>query len=292
MTMERIDRRGFLAGLGVAVGAAALGPRFSQAAGDKPAVRRGTDVVELGRTGIKTSVLGIGTGTVGGSQQLAMGQQGFARLVRHALERGIRYIDTADMYQMHTFVRLALQGVPRDKYFIQTKTVARHPEVAKADIERFRRELRLETLDSVLMHCMTTGTWPQDMRPVMDVLQQAKQRGRVRAVGVSCHGLKPLAASVDCDWIDVQLARINPFGAKMDGKPEEVAPLLKKMHAKGRGVLGMKIYGEDGLGSRQRRLESLRYVLHLGCVDAFTIGFRSIAELDETLELIEAALAG
>ncbi len=289
--MERIDRRGFLAGLGMAVGAATLGGRFAQGAGDKPAVRRGTDVVVLGRSGIKTSVLGIGTGTVGGSQQLAMGQEGFTRLVRHALERGIRYIDTADMYQMHTFVRLALQGVPRDKYFIQTKTMARHPEVAKADIERFRRELRVETLDSVLMHCMTTGTWPQDMRPVMDVLQQAKQRGRIRAVGVSCHGLEPLAASVDCDWIDVQLARINPFGEKMDGKPEEVAPLLKKMHAKGRGVLGMKIYGEDGLGSRQRRLESLRYVLHLGCVDAFTIGFRSIAELDETLELIEEALA-
>lgn len=290
--MEKVNRRGFLAELGMALGAATLGPRLGQAAGDKPAIRRGTDVVVLGRSGIKTSVLGIGTGTVGGSQQLAMGQEGFTRLVRHAVERGIRYIDTADMYQMHTFVRLALQGVPRDKYFIQTKTMARHPEVAKADIERFRRELRVETLDTVLMHCMTTGTWPQDMRPVMDVLQQAKQRGRVRAVGVSCHGLEPLAASVDCDWIDVQLARINPFGEKMDGKPEEVAPLLQKMHAKGRGMLGMKIYGENGLGSRQRRLESLRYVLRLGCIDAFTIGFRSIAELDETLELIEEALAG
>ncbi len=290
--MDMMNRRGFLAGLGLAVGTATLGRRLSPAAESKPTVRRGSDLVVLGRSGIKTSVLGIGTGTVGGSQQLAMGQEGFTRLVRHALERGIHYIDTADMYQMHTFVRLALQGVPRDKYFIQTKTMARHPEVAKADLERFRRELRVETLDSVLMHCMTTGTWPQDMRPVMDVLQQAKQRGRVRAVGVSCHGLEPLAASVDCDWIDVQLARINPFGEKMDGKPEQVAPLLQKMHAKGRGVLGMKIYGEDGLGSRQRRLESLRYVLHLGCVDAFTIGFRSIAELDETLELIEEALAG
>lgn len=290
--MDMMNRRGFLAGVGLAVGAATLGQRFSPAAENKPAVRRGTDVVVLGRSGIKTSVLGIGTGTVGGSQQLAMGQEGFTRLVRHALERGIRYIDTADMYQMHTFVRLALQGVPRDKYFIQTKTMARHPEVAKADIERFRRELRVETLDCVLMHCMTTGTWPQDMRPVMDVLQQAKQRGRIRAVGVSCHGLEPLAASVDCDWIDVQLARINPFGEKMDGKPEEVAPLLQQMHAKGRGMLGMKIYGENGLGDRQRRLQSLRYVLHLGSIDAFTIGFRSIAELDETLELIEQALVG
>jgi hypothetical protein len=61
------------------------------------------------------------------------------------------------------------------------------------------------------------------------------------------------------------------------------------MHAKGRGVLGMKIYGESGFGSRAKRLESLKYVLGLGCVDAFTIGFTSTRQLDETLELIEQA---
>ncbi len=285
--MHTINRRDFLAGLGAAAATMAGGLGF--AAEDRPAVKRGNDVVTLGRTGIKTTILGLGTGTLGGSQQLALGQEGFTRLVRHALDRGLRYIDTADAYHMHLFVRLALQGVPRDRYFLQTKTTARHPEVAKADIERFRRELRVETLDTVLMHCMTTGSWPTDMRPVMDVLDEAKRRGRVRAVGISCHGFEPLAASVACDWIDVQLVRINPFGAKMDGKPEEVAPLVQQMHAKGRGVLGMKIFGEDGLGSREKRLESLKYVLGLGCVDAFTIGFRSIQELDETLELIELA---
>ncbi|MCR4415307.1 MAG: aldo/keto reductase [Thermoguttaceae bacterium] len=285
--MHTINRRDFLAGLGAAAATMAGGLGF--AAEDRPAVKRGNDLVALGRTGIKTTILGMGTGTVGGSQQLALGQEGFTRLVRHGLERGLRYIDTADAYHMHLFVRLALQGVPRDRYFLQTKTTARHPEVAKADIERFRRELRVETLDTVLMHCMTTGSWPTDMRPVMDVLDEAKRRGRVRAVGISCHGLEPLAASVACDWVDVQLVRINPFGAKMDGKPEEVAPLVQQMHAKGRGVLGMKIFGEDGLGSREKRLQSLKYVLGLGCVDAFTIGFRSIQELDETLELIELA---
>jgi aryl-alcohol dehydrogenase-like predicted oxidoreductase len=285
--MHLINRRDFLAGLGAAAATMAGGLSFS--AEERPTVKHGNDLVALGRTGIKTSILGLGTGTVGGSQQLALGQESFTRLVRHGLERGLRYIDTADAYHMHLFVRLALQGVPRDRYFLQTKTTARHPEVAKADIERFRRELRVETLDTVLMHCMTTGSWPTDMRPVMEVLDEAKRRGRVRAVGISCHGLEPLAASVACDWIDVQLVRINPFGAKMDGKPEEVAPLVQQMHAKGRGVLGMKIFGEDGLGSREKRLQSLKYVLGLGCVDAFTIGFRSIQELDETLELIELA---
>lgn len=248
-------------------------------------------MVTLGRTGIKTSVLGIGTGTVGGREQRNMGTDGFTKMVREALDRGVHYIDTADNYHTHVFVQIALQGVPREKYFIQTKTRAQTAEVARADIERFRRELRVDYLDTVLMHCMTTGDWPTQMRPVMDVLYEEKQKGRIKAIGVSCHGWDPLAASVETDWCDVQLVRINPFGLKMDGKPEDVAAAVKKMHDAGRGIIGMKIYGENGLESREQRLQSLKWVLGLGCVDCFTIGFSKIEQIDETLQLIAEALA-
>jgi aryl-alcohol dehydrogenase-like predicted oxidoreductase len=270
------------------VGAAALGARVAPAAAQAKS-RKGSDLVTLGRSGLKTTVLGIGTGTTGGRQQLKLGQYGFTALVRHALDRGIRYIDTADMYSTHLFVRFALEGVARDKYFIQTKTRALHPEVAKADIDRFRRELKVDRIDSLLMHCMTKASWATDMRPVMDALEEAKHKGRVGAVGISCHGWEPLAASPACQWTDVQLARINPFGAVMDAKPEQVVGVLKQLHDSGRGVLGMKIYGETGFDSREKRLASLKYVLGLGCVDAFTIGFVSPAQIDETLALIEQA---
>lgn len=288
--MMDVSRRTFLAGM-AAIGGAALTGKWSFGHPHMPELKTGVDRVTLGRTGLKTSVLGIGTGTVGGSQQLAMGTDNFTKMVRHALDRGIHYIDTADNYSTHIFVRLALQKVPREKYFIQTKTRARSAEVLHADIERFRRELRVDYIDSVLMHCMTTATWPTEMRPVMDALYEEKQKGRVKAVGVSCHGWEPLVASVDVDWCDVQLARINPFGMKMDGKPEDVAAVLKKMHDAGRGIIGMKIYGETGLNSREERLQSLKYVLGLGCVDCFTIGFTSIEQIDETLDLIQQALS-
>lgn len=288
--MASISRRQFV--LGTAAGAAALGSRWGwTAAGTPPAKKKGSDVVTLGKSGIKTSILGIGTGTVGGSQQRALGEAGFTKLVRHALDCGLRYIDTADMYRMHYLVSVALKGVSSDKYFIQTKTTARHPEVARADIERFRRELGLQTLDTLLMHCMSKGGWDADMRPVMDVLYEAKEKGRVRAVGVSCHGYPPLVTSSECDWIDVHLVRINPFGDKMDDTPEKVAAEIKKMHDRGHGVLGMKIFGETGFDSAEKRLQSLKYVLGLGTVDAFTIGFTSPAQIDETLGMIEQATA-
>lgn len=288
--MTKISRREFIAGTTAAVGAAALVGRTAWADSTKK-ISSGTDLVTLGKTGIQTTVLGVGTGTHGGNDQIDIGQADFTRMVRHALERGIRYIDTADMYKTHLFVRLALKGVAREKYFIQTKTTAKHPEVAKADIERFRQELRIDQLDTLLMHCMTTGTWPTDMRPVMDVLQDAKAKGRVRAIGYSCHGWDPLAAGADCDWADVQLARINPFGLVMDGEPADVAGQLKKAHDKGRGILGMKIYGEGAVDTPEKRLQSLKYVLGLGCVDAFTIGFVNTKQIDETLDMIAKAVA-
>jgi predicted aldo/keto reductase-like oxidoreductase len=288
--MSEVSRRDFLAAVTTTAGVAALGGRF--ALGAPPAkIKKGSDLVKLGRTGVQPTVLGMGTGTVSGSQQRKLGFDGFTELVRHGLDRGLRYIDTADSYQTHPYVRRALEGVPRDKYFIQTKTWAKDAKKAKADVERFLKELNTDYVDTLLMHCMTRRGWPADMRPVMDVLDEAKKKGQVRAVGFSCHGWDPLAAGVDSDWPDVQLVRINPFDDKMDGEHEKVAPLVKKAHQKGRGIIGMKIYGETGFGSREKRLESLKYVFKLGCIDCFTIGFTSTKQLDETLELIELAQA-
>jgi len=288
--MSAISRRDFLAGMTIA-GTVALTRGFALGGQSARRIKSGTDLVELGRCGLRTTVLGVGTGTQSGNQQRALGQDGFTKLVRHALDRGIRYIDTADSYTMHVLVRFALEGVPREQYFIQTKTGARHPEVAKADINRFCRELKVDYIDSLLMHCMTRKGWQADMRPVMDVLREAKRKGRIRAIGVSCHGWDPLVSSVDAEDIDIHLVRINPFGAHMDGPPEAVAAQIKRMHDKGRGVIGMKVFGETGFDGRQKRLQALKYVLGLGCVDAFTIGFTSTAQIDETLELIRQALA-
>jgi predicted aldo/keto reductase-like oxidoreductase len=287
--MSQITRRRFLAGAATAAGAAAFGFGYSAADQPKNSARKGSDVVTLGKSGIKTSMLGLGTGTRGGREQRDMGQEAFTKLVRHALDSGVYYVDTADMYKTHEMVKKALKGVASDKYFVQTKTRAKDPDAAKADIERFRRELAMEQLDTLLVHCMTKGTWTVDMRPVMDVLYDAKEKGRVRAVGVSCHGFDPLQTATGCDWVDVHLVRINPLGAKMDDSPAKVAAEIRKMRDQGRGVLGMKIFGEGACKTPELRLESLKYVLGLNAVDAFTIGFSSTAQIDETLSMIEEA---
>ncbi len=288
--MARFTRRQFITGA-AAAGTAAMAGGLASAAGVAAKPRTGADLVTLGKTGMTTSLLGVGTGTRGGMEQRLLGPDEFSRLVRYAYERGIRYIDTADQYRTHGLVRHAIRGLSREELFIQTKTRARSAEEARADVERFRVELGVEYLDTVLLHAMSRGTFPETMRPVLDALIEEKQRGTVRAVGVSCHGLAPVVASADCEGLDVHLVRTNPFGDKMGGTPEEVAAQMAKMKADGRGIIGMKIFGETGFGSREKRLESLKYVLGLGTVQCFTIGFGSTEQIDETLGLIGEATA-
>jgi predicted aldo/keto reductase-like oxidoreductase len=296
--MSEPSRRDFLMQSAAAAGVLTAGSNFLNAADRPRKLTSGADRVPLGKTGITTSLLGMGTGSTGvkhSSNQVKLGEDKFKKLVRYAFDKGITYFDTADQYGSHIYLREALRGLPRDKLFIQTKTHATTPEMARADIERFREELGVDYLDTLLMHCMTKGSWPTDRRPVMDTLAEAKAKGRIRAVGVSCHGMAPLKAAVDCDWIDVDLARINPVGGtagRMDGTPDEVAACLKAMHAKGKGIIGMKILAEGTLKTPEKQIESLRYVLGLGCLSCFVIGFESEQQIDQIMQRIETALKG
>jgi predicted aldo/keto reductase-like oxidoreductase len=291
--MQPISRRGFIAAASASIGAglSITRPRLAFPSDDHSALKKATDVVTLGDTGLTCSMLGMGTGTFGGREQRELGTDGFTALVRHGMDRGLNYIDTADTYRIHNYVQLALKGVDRDKYFIQSKVRAKTAEVAEADLARILRELGCRHLDTCLVHCMTESDWTTTMRPVMDVLSKAKEDGKVRAVGVSCHTLDALQAASESDWVDVILARINHVGTKMDDQPDVVSPIIQRMHAKGVGVIGMKIYGEGAFQEYDQRVKSLEYVLGLNAVDAFTIGFRSIEQIDETLDTVETILA-
>jgi predicted aldo/keto reductase-like oxidoreductase len=294
----QIDRRNFIGQSAAALGAAAVGGMAANAAEQPRKLTSGADRVKLGKTGIETSLLGLGTGSIGvkhSSNQVKLGEEKFKRLIRYAYDIGITYFDTADQYGSHLYLREALRGLPRDRIFIQTKTHATTPEMARADVERFREELGVDYLDTLLMHCMQKSSWPADRRAVMDTLADYKAKGKIRAVGVSCHGMAPLKAAVDCDWIDVDLARINPVGGqagRMDGTPEEVASCLKAMHAKGKGIIGMKILAEGTLKTPEQQINSLRFVLGLGCVSCFCIGFESPQQIDQIMRHIETALKG
>jgi aryl-alcohol dehydrogenase-like predicted oxidoreductase len=149
-------------------------------------------------------------------------------------------------------------------------------------LARFLKEIGTDYLDLVLLHCVESATWPEDLRRQMDILAQLKQKGIIRAHGVSCHSIPALEAAAAEPWVDSVHARINPFRMSMDGPPEKVAAVLQKLHAAGKGVVGMKIIGEGRLrNDEEKRDASARYVLGLGCVDVLNIGFEKVEEIDD-----------
>jgi len=249
-----------------------------------------TDTVTLGNTAIKTSRLAMGTGTVGAgkhSHQTALGMDGLPRLLLNGYDNGLRFFDAADSYGSHPHVAEALKHVDRSKVTVLTKSWARDPNEMRADLDRFRRELGIEQIDIVLMHCLTEADWTTRYRPVMDILEEAKHKKIIRAHGCSCHSIEALRAAANSAWVEVDLARVNPVGAHMDDDPDTVVSVLREMKAAGKAVLGMKILGQGAL--RDRRDEALRFALGLNVLDAFTIGAESISEQNDLTRRIAAA---
>ena len=283
----RLTRRQFLAGT-VASGVALHSPGLLAG----PRLRSLTDRVKLGGTGINVSYLGFGTGTKGTgrqSNQTRLGIVQFSRMINHAFDLGINYFDAADYYGTHEYLRSSLKRIPREKYVLSSKIWYRTSKSAQEDLDRFLRELGTDYVDVLFIHCVTEPTWATDLHEMADVLSAAKQKGIIRAHGISIHSLDVLKGVPDNPWVDICLARINPLGPFMDGKPDEIVSVLRKIHDAGKAVTGIKILGEGKIADQREK--SLRYVLGLDCVDSIVIGFESCEQIDDILAIGKHILA-
>jgi len=292
-----MKRREFISTTAAGLGAAWLGTRWLGSGTARvlaaPTLTRkfaASDTVVLGSTGIRTSRLAMGTGTVGvghHSHQTALGVKGLSDLLLNVYDHGLRFFDAADSYGSHPHVAEALKHVPRDKVTVLSKSWARDPATMRADLDRFRKELGTDHIDIMLMHCLTEGEWTTRYRGVMDVLSEAKQKGIIRAHGCSCHSIEALRAAAASPWVEVDLARINPIQSNIDADPATVIGLLKQMKASGKAVVGMKILGAGDLRNRQD--EAIKHALGIGVLDAFTIGAESRSEQEDLIRRIAAA---
>jgi 1-deoxyxylulose-5-phosphate synthase len=303
MNSMRFTRRRFLQSSLTVTGALILSPG-SLRQGRVAAIKRtAADQMTLGRTGIKLSRLGMGTGSTGGQVQHDLGREGFNSLVKYAYDQGITYFDCAQAYQTFEWLGGAIKGLPREKLFIQSKIPGQPQDVLGA-IDHHRKVFDTDYVDSMLIHCMVNERWTDQWKRIMDEFNEAKARGWIRSKGVSCHSLPALRAATATPWVGVHLVRINPQGRRMDGPEEvvwpaqdeghDVAPVLseiKAMRAKGRGIIGMKIIGNGTFVDAADREKSIRFAMSLPALDAVVIGFKSRAEIDEAIQRINGALA-
>jgi aryl-alcohol dehydrogenase-like predicted oxidoreductase len=291
-----MKRREFLTRSIAGIGGLLLGTGCLDATRQKSGTFDPYERVPLGNTKIKVSRVGFGTGMRGGnrqSNQTRLGKENFEALLRTSYERGVRLFDLADLYGSHPYVAGALRKMPRKNYAISTKIWWRGggiPEKQRPDadivVNRFLRELNTDYIDLILLHCVVSENWPEELSDQMNILEKLKKNGVIRAHGVSCHSLSSLRACVREPWVDSVHVRINPYAEKMDVRKIEDIPkleaVLNALHEQGKAVIAMKVIGEGTFrNSDEKRDKSVHYVLNVGCVDAMVVGFEKVEEIDD-----------
>lgn len=308
--MSKISRRGFIGTVVGGAGAVAGGLFVLDRSTAKsqlpvqpvnftidPSIKSPTDRVALGKSGIKVSVVGIGTGSggwAGSSDQTRLGQEEFTRQLRYAFDNGINFFDLADQYGSHPYFTKAMTGVPRDKYVIQTKTTSRRGQGAREDIDRFLKELKTDYLDTLIIHNVTDGDWTTNLQEVMEVFSEAKKAGKIRAHGVTCHSFAALEAAEKSDWVQINQVRWNTRQSHMDAEVKTAGALFEKMRSKGQGMIGMKVFGQGALVRGAQPLtpeDCYKFQLESGVVDAFVVGVQKTEHIDQLLKGTKLALS-
>ena len=222
-------------------------------------------------------------------------------MIHHAYDSGITYIDCAERYATFPWVADAIKGLPREKLFIQSKIPTPSDDIL-AVIDSHRKNFNTDYIDSMLVHCMTNAKWTDTWKRAMDGFNEAKEKKWIRAKGVSCHTIGALRTAVASDWTETHLVRINPQGKYMDAAKSvwgpnvnvDVDPVMeqiKTMHAKGHGVIGMKIFGNGDFKDPAEREKSLRFAMSKPEINAIVIGFVTPAQIDEAIGKLNSILA-
>lgn len=297
-----LSRRQFIQRTAALASATLVSPALLSGA-EASTKRTATDIVPLGKTGLKISRLGFGAGSNSGNIQRNLGQESFNSLIRYAYDRGVTCIDCAQSYKTFDWIAGAIKGLPREKLFLQSK-VGGKPENVLAAIDKHRKMFDTDYVDSMLIHCMVKDRWTDEWKRIMDGFDEAKEKKWIRSKGVSCHSLPALQAATAANWTDVHLVRVNPQGHVIDtpaqtwdAKSDEshldpVMKEIKTMHARGHGVIGMKIIGNGDFTKPEQREKSIRFAMSQPEIHAVVIGFKSRAEIDEAIERMNRALAG
>jgi 1-deoxyxylulose-5-phosphate synthase len=260
-----------------------------------------TDWVTLGKSDVKVTRLAFGTGTMSGKVQRDLGQDQFTRLVRYAYDKGIRFFETSESYgDMHRMLGIALEGIPRDSYRLMTKVTTREGGDPQAKIDELRKLAKTDYFDIALLHYQHVATWPKDTLKWQDGISEARVKKAVISQGASVHGLPALRQMPGNEWLQVAMIRMNHKGTKMDaedfntsgpGNVTEVVSHVKEVRKDRMGIISMKLIGEGAFTNREDRKAAMKFAFQNAGVDAVTVGYKNMAEVDEAVENLNLALA-
>ncbi|NLW07905.1 MAG: aldo/keto reductase [Clostridia bacterium] len=231
----------------------------------------------LGTSGLRVSRLCFGSLTIG-PLQAGLSISAGASVIRRALELGVNFIDTAQCYDNYAYIRHALKGWPH-RVIVASKSYDYTREGMARSLEEARREMDLELIDIFLLHQQETALTIAGHRPALEYLLEAKEKGLVRAVGISTHAVAAARAAAVMPEIDVIHPLYNQAGLGIiDGSREDMLAAITLAHNNGKGIYLMKALGGGHLATKAR--QSLQFALATPGVAAVAVGMQSLAEVE------------
>ena len=235
--------------------------------------------VTFGKTGFVVSKLSVGTDT-----RISADYGG--KLLKRAYELGVNFWDTDSGYGTHPAVREGLHGLDRSDIIVASKTYARTYEKAQEDLNLSLEELNTDYIDIFHLHAVDTMEAFQQRQDVVTMLQEAKCKGLIRAVGVSTHTVEVTQDLATVPEIDVVLTVISKTGAKIrhGGKIADMLVAAQALYDNGKGVYAMKPLDRD---NRVGSVESyLAFLFNLPYVHSACVGMKTIEELEMNVRII------
>lgn len=204
-----------------------------------------------------------------------------AQIIAAALEKGLRWIDTAQLYGSHPQVKMALDisSVPRNEIIISTKSTAPSYELMKQAIHEAQIEMGIDYIDLFMMHAVRSLEDLDKRSGALEALLEAKLNGTIRQIGISTHSTqsaKVFAKDRRFDWYHLMFNKIG-IGLT-DGTLEEQEEVIKTIKERGAQFYAMKPLGGGYLA--KDALESLQWIDRHTLVDAVALGMTSTEELD------------
>ena len=240
----------------------------------------------LGRSGLKVSKLCFGTLTMSPLQRDMAPEDG-ARLLVHAYERGVRFLDTADLYGTYPHIRLALKDAP--DYVISTKAYCYDRKTAQEALERAYRGIGRDYVDLFMLHEQESLYTLRGHEEALEYLAEQKRLGHIGAVGVSTHFVACVKAAPRFPMIDVIHPLINLEGIGIqDGTRQDMEQAISTARSAGIGIFAMKPLGGGHLIASSR--DALQYAVSSPLLDSVAVGMQSEQEIDANVAFFEGAL--
>ncbi|MCD1147175.1 aldo/keto reductase [Peptoniphilus sp. KCTC 25270] len=240
-------------------------------------------MARLGNTGIEVSKLCFGSLTLSSFQANLSVREG-AKLIQYAYDKGIDFIDTAEIYENYSIIKEGIKNIPKDKYTIASKAYSYDVKTAQDSVAKAMKELSVDYLDIFLLHEQESEHTLRGHYEALEELFRLKEKGYIRSVGISTHFVNCVKASEKYKEIEIIHPILNYKGIGIqDGTREDMVSALKRRHEQGIGIYTMKALGGGHLISHQK--EAMEWVLEQDFLHSTAIGMQSTEEIDYNTHL-------